>query len=45
MELHKEEEKTVEAWEEGVNNPSGPACRILELINQDILSMDQYIIT
>lgn len=36
--------KTVEAWEEGVNNPSGPACRILELISQGALSMDQYLI-
>lgn len=23
--------KTVEAWEEGVNTPSGPSCRLLEM--------------
>ena len=35
--------KTVEAWEEGVNNPSGPASRILFLLSNDTLSIDQFI--
>ena len=36
--------KTVEAWEEGVNTPSGPALRILSLIYNNDLSVDQFII-
>lgn len=36
--------KTVEAWEEGVNIPSGPALRILELLTLGQLTVDQYII-
>ena len=35
--------KTVEAWEEGVNTPSGPALRILSLIYNNALSVDQFI--
>ena len=27
--------KTVEAWERGRNNPTGPACRLLELLDQN----------
>lgn len=27
--------KTVEAWECGRNNPTGPACRLLELLDQN----------
>lgn len=27
--------KTVEAWEEGVNSPSGPSCRLLEMFRVD----------
>ena len=34
--------KTVESWEEGVNIPSGPAARLLELLGQDALSVDRY---
>ena len=36
--------KTVEAWEEGVNTPSGPALRILSLIYNNSLSIDQFIV-
>lgn len=34
--------KTIEAWERGRNTPSGPSCRLLQLI-RDIPSMiEQY---
>ena len=36
--------KTVEAWEEGVNIPSGPACRILELFGTGSTSADRYLV-
>ena len=36
--------KTVESCEEGVNIPSGPAARLLELLGQNALSVDHYMI-
>lgn len=27
--------KTVEAWEAGTNTPTGPSCRLLEMIDTD----------
>ena len=36
--------KTVEAWEEGINTPSGPASRILELVSQGDISMERYLV-
>ena len=36
--------KTVEAWEEGVNTPSGPALRILSLIYNNSISIEQFIV-
>lgn len=27
--------KTVEAWEQGANTPSGPSCRLLEMFRTD----------
>lgn len=36
--------KTVEAWEEGINVPSGPALRILELLSLGQLTIDQYVV-
>ena len=28
--------KTVEAWERGVNHPTGSACRLLEVLSSDM---------
>ena len=36
--------KTVEAWEEGVNVPSGPAARLLEMLSLDSISLEQYLV-
>lgn len=34
--------KTIEAWESGHNNPTGPACRLLELLKNDQTFKDKY---
>ena len=34
--------KTVEAWESGINTPSGAASRMLELLNQDNTLFERY---
>lgn len=36
--------KTVEAWEEGINVPSGPAARLLEMLSVDSISLEQYLV-
>ena len=36
--------KTVEAWEEGINVPSGPAARLLEMLSLDSISLEQYLV-
>ena len=35
--------KTVEAWEAGKNEPSGPAKRMLEIITKDVTMVRQFI--
>ena len=34
--------KTVEAWESGVNQPSGPASRLLSIIESDSSFVEKY---
>ena len=34
--------KTVEAWESGINSPSGTASRLLELLSQDDTLFERY---
>ena len=34
--------KTVEAWETGTSHPSGTACRMLELLEQDGMLFERY---
>lgn len=34
--------KTIEAWEAGINSPSGTANRILELLNRDNNLFEKY---
>ncbi len=29
--------KTVEAWEKGTNHPTGPACRLLDILSSDCI--------
>ena len=29
--------KTVEAWERGVNQPTGPACRLLSMLEEETI--------
>ena len=29
--------KTVEAWERGVNRPTGPACRLLSMLEEETI--------
>ncbi len=36
--------KTVEAWESGVNTPSGAASRVLEMLSQDNELFEKYAI-
>ena len=35
--------KTVEAWECGRNHPTGPACRLMELLKGDPKIVDRFI--
>lgn len=35
--------KTVEAWEEGINTPNGPSCRLLEIFRNNPGSAKQLI--
>ena len=36
--------KTVEKWEDGTNEPSGPASRMLDLIEDGTITSSKYII-
>lgn len=35
--------KTIEAWEKGTTHPTGPACRLLELLSSGDLSSFSFI--
>ena len=37
------EKKTVEKWENGKNPPSGPACRLIKLIEEDDIFVNSLI--
>ena len=34
--------KTIESWEAGTNRPSGTACRMLEILEQDGMLFEKY---